>query len=190
MRCFHLLLCTPTERTVRTAVRRLWHCSPASLRSIFNVSCIGDPISLGTPSLHTFSSSSVTPRHRGTSAYKRPALKMTSSQSSRTTLWVLQVIPKQLCSVAFWPFWHSRSSWIDSHRAQAWSSAGWSPYSSAGKRYSRCSVAYASPSFLNVDSSGCVDVDMLCYDGPEQETFEEREKRSLSLPELASQPRK
>jgi hypothetical protein len=55
--------------------------------------------------------------------------------------------------------WHSESYWVDSHRARAWSSATWSralrrcirssckhqviPYSSAAKRYSRCSVASA-----------------------------------------------
>ena len=50
VRYFHLLLCTPAERTDRTAVRRLWHHSPASLCSIFNVSCIGSLISHGTPS--------------------------------------------------------------------------------------------------------------------------------------------
>ena len=39
------------------------------------------------------------------------------------------------------------------------------PYSSAGKRYLRCSVAYAGPPLLNVDSSDGVDVDILYY-GP------------------------
>jgi hypothetical protein len=34
---------------------------------------------------------------------------MTSSQPSRAILWQLQVISKQLCSVACWTFWYSRS---------------------------------------------------------------------------------
>jgi hypothetical protein len=100
----------------------------ASLRSILNLSYIAHLISCGTPSLHTFSSLSFTPQLER----RRPS-----------------------CDVACW---HSESYWVDSHRARAWSSATWSralrrcirsckhqviPYSSAAKRYSRCSVASA-----------------------------------------------
>jgi hypothetical protein len=45
-------------------------CLGASLRSIFNVSCIGHLISHGTPSLHTSSSFSVTPQRRRPSELK------------------------------------------------------------------------------------------------------------------------
>jgi hypothetical protein len=101
VRYVHLPLSTPIERTVQIAVRRLWHCSPGvSLRSIFNASCIGHLMSHGIPSLDTFSSFSVTLQRHHPSAYRRPALWMTSSQSSRATFWQLQVTSKQLCSVA------------------------------------------------------------------------------------------
>jgi hypothetical protein len=71
------------------------------------------------PPLHTLSSFSVTPQRRRPSAYKRPVLWMTSSQSSYATLRWLQVISKQLCTVACWMLWHSRScSPVDSHRAE------------------------------------------------------------------------
>ena len=51
VRYVHLPLSTPIERTVQTAVRRLWHWFAwgASMRSIFNVSCIGHLINALSP---------------------------------------------------------------------------------------------------------------------------------------------
>jgi hypothetical protein len=47
---------------------------------------------------------------------------MTSSQSSRAALWLLQVISN---SVACWTtFWQSGSRWV-SHRARVWSPTAW-----------------------------------------------------------------
>ena len=50
------------------------YCSPASLPSISNASCIGHLISHGTPSLYTFSSFSIILQRCHPSAYKPPAL--------------------------------------------------------------------------------------------------------------------
>ena len=140
-------LSTPIQRTDRTAVQRLQYYSPGvrrsdSLPSIFNISCIGHLMSHGTLSLHIFSSFFIVPQCRHPSAYKQPALQMTSFQTPSATLWQVRVTSKQLCSVACWMFWHSRSCWVNEHRLRAWSSAAWAlrslqarviPYSSAGK---------------------------------------------------------
>ena len=50
---------------------------------------------------------------------------MTSSQTLSATLRQVRVTSKQLCSVACWMFWYSRSCWVNSHRPRASSSAAW-----------------------------------------------------------------
>ena len=75
VRYVHLPLSIPIENCLNSGLATLallaWG---ASLRSIFNASCVSHLMSHGTPSLHTFSSFSVTPRRRRPSAYSRPAL--------------------------------------------------------------------------------------------------------------------
>ena len=50
---------------------------------------------------------------------------MTSSQTLSATLRQVRVTSKQLCSVARWMFWHSRSCWVNLHRPRAPSSTAW-----------------------------------------------------------------
>jgi hypothetical protein len=127
-----------------------------SLRSIFNVACIGRLMSHGMPSLHTFSSFSVTPQRRPPSAYKRPAYlddiltdvprhhaAAPSGLQATVQRRVLDVLAQQIMlgglalSSAAWAL--RRCTRFCRHQVI--------PYSSAGRRHSRCSVASAGPPF-------------------------------------------
>jgi hypothetical protein len=106
VRYIHLSLSTPVERMIRSSEQWPGNFDITCLGGVaaLNIQhlCTGHLISHGTPSLHIFSSFTVIPQRHRPSAYKRPALWTTSSQSSRMTIRRLQVIAKQLCIVMCW----------------------------------------------------------------------------------------
>ena len=78
---------------------------------------------------HHFTPSLRSPSPRSTPAHPSTRQAVCTLDDTRAvvraTLWQLQVISKQLCSVACWTSWHSRLCWVDLYRARAWSSAAW-----------------------------------------------------------------